>query len=57
MSKHNFSHPSLPLAPFSEVLRGNETSLKFARISVDNFALAPVNFCLSKKEQLIFHTH
>lgn len=57
MSKQTFSHPSLPPAPFSEVLRGNETSLKFARISVDNFALAPVNFCLSKKEQLIFHTH
>ena len=44
MSKQTFSHPSLPPAPFSEVLRGNET-LKFARISVDNFALAPANFC------------
>ena len=45
MSKQTFSHPSLPPAPFSEVLRGNETSLKFARSSVDNFALAPANFC------------
>lgn len=45
MSKQTFSHPSLPPAPFSEVIRGNETSLKFARISVDNFALAPANFC------------
>ena len=49
MSKQTFSHPSLPLAPFSEVLRGNETSLKFARIFCRQFCFGSCKFLLIKE--------